>query len=155
MGFWTGIKHALNSTLGTSEFKPLDKIIEGQRSLAASDSVIRVLFSGSTNVTYTGVLFGSFVPQKSGSIRVLAKGTTSGSYSSATFDLTIKEAGTTIATASVNTPTAATYSVSADIPITAGVSYEVYCHRSTTGNFTVNTVELCAAIVDTSLVEVL
>lgn len=28
MGFWTGIKYALNSTLGTSNFKSLDKIIE-------------------------------------------------------------------------------------------------------------------------------
>lgn len=27
MGIWAGIKHALNSTLGTSEFKPLDKLM--------------------------------------------------------------------------------------------------------------------------------
>lgn len=28
MGFWSGIKHALNSTLGTSGFSPLDKIVK-------------------------------------------------------------------------------------------------------------------------------
>lgn len=27
MGIWAGIKHALNSTLGTSQFKPLDKLM--------------------------------------------------------------------------------------------------------------------------------
>lgn len=30
MSFWAGIKHALNSTLGTSNFKPLDTIIKEQ-----------------------------------------------------------------------------------------------------------------------------
>ena len=28
MGFWSGIKHALNSTLGTADFKPLDKLVD-------------------------------------------------------------------------------------------------------------------------------
>ena len=40
MGIWSGIKHALNSTLGTNHFKPLDKIIQQQIKLSASDNVL-------------------------------------------------------------------------------------------------------------------
>ena len=38
MGIWSGIKHALNSTLGTSEFKSLDKMIMGSKGLKASEN---------------------------------------------------------------------------------------------------------------------
>lgn len=38
MGFWAGIKYALNSTLGTESFKPLDKIFfDGKRLEISSD----------------------------------------------------------------------------------------------------------------------
>lgn len=36
---WAKIKKAINSTLGTSEFKPLDEIIKGQKSLLVSDNL--------------------------------------------------------------------------------------------------------------------
>lgn len=39
MGFWTGIKRALNSTLGTANFKPLDKWITEQTRMIVSDDV--------------------------------------------------------------------------------------------------------------------
>ena len=38
MGLWAGIKYALNSTVGTTEFEPLDKIILGSKALKASDN---------------------------------------------------------------------------------------------------------------------
>lgn len=50
MGFWSGIKYALNSTLGTSDFESLDKIIKGQKSLVASDNLYCVV---STEYIYT------------------------------------------------------------------------------------------------------
>lgn len=40
MSIWAGIKHALNSTLGTSDFKPLDELIMYEnKQLSASDNV--------------------------------------------------------------------------------------------------------------------
>lgn len=39
MSIWTEIKHALNSTLGTDEFKPLNEIVAGNWNLAVSDSL--------------------------------------------------------------------------------------------------------------------
>ena len=47
MGLWAGIKHAINSTLGTNYFTPLDKILG--RELEASDNVYK-----NTNITYSG-----------------------------------------------------------------------------------------------------
>ena len=46
MGLWSAIKHAMNSTLGTSEFEPLDKIIKGQRIYVATDSFTLLKLSG-------------------------------------------------------------------------------------------------------------
>lgn len=40
MGIWSEIKYALNSTLGTSDFKPLDKYIESLISIVPSNDLI-------------------------------------------------------------------------------------------------------------------
>jgi hypothetical protein len=39
MSFWSGIKYALNSTLGTENFKPLDKKIIEQMRMLPSDEI--------------------------------------------------------------------------------------------------------------------
>lgn len=51
MGIWTGIKHALNSTLGTSGFKPLNEIIMGQKQFVASDNLFFDIGSAEFRVT--------------------------------------------------------------------------------------------------------
>lgn len=40
---WAAIKKAINSSIGTSDFQPLDKMILGQKSLVASDNVYQVI----------------------------------------------------------------------------------------------------------------
>lgn len=50
MGFWTEIKHAINSTLGTSEFKPLDKLFLEQKALVASDVPFYEIVAGEKRV---------------------------------------------------------------------------------------------------------
>lgn len=56
MGFWSGIKHALNSTLGTSSFSPLDKIVNKESTSIRSavnntrDSLTRSISGVDTNV---------------------------------------------------------------------------------------------------------
>lgn len=40
MSFWSGIKYALNSSIGTQDFKPLDKYIESLISISPSSELI-------------------------------------------------------------------------------------------------------------------
>lgn len=74
MGFWAGIKYAINSTLGTSDFKPLDKMILGMRSLQASDNVYMTLSgfpSAAPNNGQTEIVSHpqSITPYTSGSLK--------------------------------------------------------------------------------------
>lgn len=47
MGIWAGIKHAVNSTLGTSNFKPLDQLMDDKISSAlAGYSCVRHIQQG-------------------------------------------------------------------------------------------------------------
>jgi hypothetical protein len=82
MDIWAGIKHALNSTLGTEDFKPLDKLLkhylEEHKSLAPSDSIYKVIQSGerykevpSSTISYT--IIGGFTSNVTGAIRILAE----------------------------------------------------------------------------------
>ena len=64
MGFWTGIKYALNSTVGTANFKPLNQMIQdvnnnviSQKRLAPSDNIIAVLANNYGDYTsLTGII---------------------------------------------------------------------------------------------------
>jgi hypothetical protein len=54
MGIWAEIKHALNSTLGTSEFQPLDKLIRYEgKSLIPSSNVFKTVSAETLSVTIT------------------------------------------------------------------------------------------------------
>ena len=63
-------KYALNSTLGTDEFQPLDKMIVGQKMFVASDTPIFVSEkSVSTNANaYTTFL--TFTPKLDGQVKI-------------------------------------------------------------------------------------
>ena len=55
MGIWAAIKYALNSTLGTTSFSPIDEIIkDGNTALAnrvsTTDSHVQSLRGGGTKV---------------------------------------------------------------------------------------------------------
>lgn len=69
MGFWAGIKYALNSTLGTSKFKPLDKLIESMivdhTGLAGGDCIMGVLYNGSY-ANHANYSIGTFTPNVDG-----------------------------------------------------------------------------------------
>lgn len=69
MGIWTGIKHALNSTLGTENFKPLDKIIEGQKRFVASDDKL-VAASGHFGTESNFLSFLKFTPKLDGTLKL-------------------------------------------------------------------------------------
>lgn len=168
MGIWSGIKHALNSTLGTSSFKPLNTMIEeaktsilnaieGQRTLAASDSVLKVLYSGSSYTSSSGKSIGFFTPKKSGSVRIHAKMQTTNAESSRIFTIALRQNGSNISTTTVdmssNSGATKNYEKSFDVPVSANVKYEVWCYTSS-GSAYVTELSLCATIVDTSLIEI-
>ena len=52
MGIWAEIKYALNSTLGTANFKPLDKIIRDSYYVYASDDLLKVLYEETSRAVY-------------------------------------------------------------------------------------------------------
>ena len=75
MGIWAEIKHAINSTLGTEDFKSLDKIIRSMRSLQASDDVYMNLIplsisSVSYGKTQTFTSSQSLTAYSSGSLKL-------------------------------------------------------------------------------------
>ncbi len=154
MGLWASIKKTLNSTLGTSDFQPLDKIITGQRTLAASDSVLNVVFSGSTNVSTSREIIGEFTPKVNGSIRILVTYENS-SVSSRTFYIEVVKSdnGIIVAEKSLTASGEQLNHLFIDVPIEANVQYEINVNAS--AGVKVKSVNIGAQIVDTSLVEVI
>lgn len=77
MGFWSAIKYAVNSSLGTDEFQPIDQIVKGQRGLVASDNVYAILYSGNMTIGQNAQ-HDLFVAQWSGSLSIGLAGTNQG-----------------------------------------------------------------------------
>lgn len=153
MGLWTGIKHALNSTLGTENFQPLDKIIEGQRTLAASDNVIRVI-TPPTGSFRNQTSIGSFTPKVGNSIRVSVVFAPN-SATNKTVQLYVGGGGKNFSTsATFNATTGVTTNgfMEIDVPIEAGVTYGI--SMSSSDSIRVVSCKLCASITDANLVEV-
>lgn len=78
MGIWAGIKHALNSTLGTENFKPLDEIYKetvesliNSITISASDNPLKILVSTSTMIGSGGII-KTFSANASGTVRIIA-----------------------------------------------------------------------------------
>lgn len=146
MSIWAGIKHALNSTLGTSDFKPLDQLIIGERAFVASDTAYSVMLDGAQSTTAT---IGSFTPKLDGYVRVIAKVQTtalSGTTSS------IQVGNKYMYFAGGNGEVVK----SIDIRVTANASYVVSWTTagSGTGRHQLNNVIIGAQIADTTLMEV-
>lgn len=139
MSFWSGIKHALNSTLGTDKIQPLDEIMHKQWTIIASDDIyesfddttLEESFSGSdgkTEAEITDALF-SVRMTKYGTIRIpytifVSRGNSS-SYTTSSIIATIlvNRNGASVASESYNSTTATvgnTYSGSFDIPVSPG-----------------------------------
>lgn len=71
---WAEIKHAVNSTIGTDEFKSLDKIFEGNWRLIASDNAYISITPGYTsNSSYnTYTISNSFKTNVNGTAKFTA-----------------------------------------------------------------------------------
>lgn len=151
MGLWAEVKRTLNSTLGTTDFKPLDKIIEGQRTLAASDSVIQVIQLKETGIGTTIKEFGKFVPKVNGSVRIIADISAS---ASPTVTIKVLKNGVQVASKAQEADEDSKKIITLDVPIFMGEEYSVGM-LSTNKSSHINSISIGANIVDTSLVEVI
>lgn len=147
MGIWAGIKHALNSTLGTDDFKPLDEIIRGQRTLAASDATIAVI-SGSQDYVRSGAVLPSFVAKTKGVVRVTVSGAMVDAMIGEVYLLILRD-GNKVESLYFSTKAGATYSVDVSVEEGSEISFEI-----SKGVFDCKYIHIGAQIVDGSLFEV-
>lgn len=75
---WGEIKKAINSTIGTEEFKPLDEMILGQKKLVASDNLLVQDTKTRGYDSDLETVYNLFKMNTSGSIRVKVYGRSSG-----------------------------------------------------------------------------
>lgn len=82
MSFWAAIKYALNSTIGTNEFEPLDEIIRNNKILMASDEEYAVLSTSfnenvqtTTSKPLVNILSKKIKMNNSGSLKIKFSGT--------------------------------------------------------------------------------
>lgn len=66
-------KYALNSTLGTDEFAPLDQIVKGQKTIIASERPLAMLLVGNTKSYKGGDIIATFVANTSGTAKLYAQ----------------------------------------------------------------------------------
>lgn len=163
MGFWVGIKKALNSTVGTSGFKPLNDMIQdvkntviGQRTLAASDSVIKILWAKPSQDITGGdtTTVGTITPTVGGSVRVVAKVVINYFQSGDFILLDVYQGSTQVARLRkdlTSTNYAATHTLVLDLPVTKNTVYTVRVYGGS-NRHNIENVSVCANIVDTSLV---
>ncbi len=81
MGIWAGIKYALNSTLGTADFKPLDQIMHkytlGTKQFISPGTDLEIIYAsggvlvGDHNAAET-IILGTFAPAIDGYVGVTA-----------------------------------------------------------------------------------
>lgn len=82
MSIWKEIKRAINSTLGTSDFKPLDQIITDGKGLVASDNLYYQLNSATMSSEGSATrTINTATMHASGSMRAKAKASMYGTYS--------------------------------------------------------------------------
>ena len=164
MGIWTGIKHTLNSTLGTADFQPLDKIIKSQRTYGPSDDVLVTLASGARialSTTETKIPNIKFTPLVSGTLKVTADFTitaTSGKTNTAFLEIykngeKYLSGSAGLSVSGTGSTTTSTKTISINCPIEKDATYEFYFYKSGGSAAIFNNLELCGRIVDLSMLE--
>lgn len=146
MGFWSGIKHALNSTLGTTNFEPLDTIIKGQKRIVASDTPLVIYVNENLPISSGNVKdLGSFVPSVGGTCRMNINATTSGTNA-----IEIYKNGSLIHNISFSTSIDEYKDFSFDFNIEKGAIY-LFKARCSSGYASIAQVKLCGSTIDSAL----
>lgn len=156
MGIWSGIKHALNSTLGTDKFKPLNEIIDEQRDLVASDSLFRYIFTGSN--TYKpdneSIDIVQFKSNRNGSIRIRFSGMNT-TAPTLTIRIINADNSSVVAGVSLNDRMSEYEDFYVDAIIQKGKNYKIQAYASNRPNATIKNLRICANELDISGIELI
>lgn len=154
MSIWTGIKHALNSTLGTDKFKPLNEIIDEQRDLVASDSLFRYIFTGSNSYTpYNEAIdIVQFKSNRNGSIRIRFSGINT-TEPTLTIRIVKADNSSAVASVSLNDRMSEYEDFYTDVLIKKGEVYKIQAYASRRPNATITNLRICANELDISGIE--
>lgn len=152
MSIWSAIKHSINSTLGTSDFKPLDKIITDNKSLQASDEHYYLLADVFDSDAKTKNLGVSVKMRETGSIKISVKIAGGTSTIKRYFD--VKKNGTNAITLEWTNNTAADTEENATINFAKGDILTFVGRTTSALGFRFKDIWLCGRVVDTSVIEI-
>lgn len=145
---WGEIKKAINSTIGTAGFQPLDAIIKGQKTFVASDNTMIVLSAQSDKTWNDGTIIGTFTPKTSGSVRLMAE--IGNDINDRDAGIIVQRDGVTLT--SFYADSGVMRVMSADFQVDENAQYTFIIAVSGTGyQARTNYIRICADIVDGSL----
>ena len=136
-------KYALNSTLGTDEFQPLDKMIVGQKMFVAGDTPIYADMRSLKNVTNYYRTFLSFTPELDGTLKISLFLQSFGD-SSAVGDFRIREGSKIVYVESVKDSN----NVETIINISAKKTYKFECKAYIGASVLITNFKISGSIVD-------
>lgn len=144
---WAKIKKAINSTLGTEEFKPLDKLILGEkRFVANSDIVLHSFISERVALDFTS---DKFVSKLNGTLLLKINGSGGGStscyYHIYENGVEIYKSGFTDLNNSLKTHY---------LNVVAGNKYHIKVTENYSGTIYLTTLQLCGMVMDTNYFEI-
>ena len=158
MSIWKEIRKALNSSIGTPNFKPLDKLFTEHLGLGATDATLKVLKIEETRIPTAFVNIGQFVPTVNGNVRIFLEAKTNIPSANAA-DLLIEIIGSDGSSKSQyfnsNTSEANVYKeYRLDFNIIKNVSYSVQIKSTQpTGYIYIKNVKICGSVTDPTLIE--
>jgi hypothetical protein len=129
----------------------LKKIIDGQRTWGASDTIIKILKVYTSSPK--GEVVGEFTPKVNGSVRIAAEiSTTHASYLGEAYLGVYTKDDIPIGSTSAKCVADRPVTMSVDIPITANTTYIVKATLFVSYN-SFNNIRLCGSLIDASLME--
>ena len=149
---WAEVKK-INSDMNM----PLDSLIKSQRAYGASDDVLAVLLSRETAIkdaTETNpLMLASFKPTVKGSVRISASVKRPSVLKSRTILIVKKGTSNILQIENDEDVSGSIYqSIYGDIAIEPDETYRIYAYTTTKTGY-INSLKLCASIVDTSMIE--
>jgi hypothetical protein len=165
MSFWAGIKHALNSTLGTEDFQPLDKLFISGKSTVASDNPLYTIlnkgiynYNASQSTNSRIPIEKTLIAKSDGSFKVIFELDYPSTRGSAGIEVFINgnlvTSVTDDDTSGFEKQETGPISYKKDDVITFGVYRSYHYDLNANSTFIIQNVELCADVVDVSMFKI-
>lgn len=166
MGLWAGIKHALNSTLGTEDFQPLDKLFFSGKSTVASNNPLytilnygRYNYNASQSTDSSVPIEKTLIARNDGSFKVTFELDYFSTHGDAGIDVFINGKLITSVTgddtSEFEKKETDSISYKKDDVITFGVHRSYHPDLNGNSTFQIQNVQLCADVVDVSVFKII